>query len=147
MFLPATSRFLSDSALTPFNFPPSVANPLPNRIGQRDMFALYSFVNQGVKPVGVRSFVGPQNKQFPAAGNDRRVALQGGIGQSAKGIPCFAEAASFHFDAKIDCIWIIANLNCLHEQVLEGEEEIEVVRGLDFGVQLALEDQPGSHGQ
>jgi hypothetical protein len=72
------------------------------------MIALNSFVNQSAKFVGVRRSTGPQNDQFPAVGNDRRMALKGGVGQSAKGTLCFAEAASFHFDAKIDCIWTIA---------------------------------------
>jgi hypothetical protein len=35
-------------------FAASLANPLPNRIGQRRMFALYSFVDQGIKFAGVR---------------------------------------------------------------------------------------------
>lgn len=40
----------------------SLADSLPNRIGQREMFAVYSFVDQGIKFVGIRRFVGPQNK-------------------------------------------------------------------------------------
>jgi hypothetical protein len=78
----------------PGQFSPPLANPLPNRIGEREMFALYSIVDQGVKIVGVRRFVGPQNEQFAAAGNDRRMALKGGVGQPAKGALRFAETAS-----------------------------------------------------
>ena len=89
-----------------------LANPVPNRIGQREMFTVYSFVDQGIKFVGIRRFKGPQNKQFPAAGNDRRMALKGIVGQSAKGTLCFAQTASLHFGPKIDCIWTIVNLNC-----------------------------------
>jgi hypothetical protein len=88
----------------PGEFPPPLANPLPNRIGQRKMFAPYSFVDQDIKFVGVRRFIGPQNKQFPAAGNDRRMALKGGVGQSAEGTFRFAETASLHFEPEIDCI-------------------------------------------
>jgi len=84
----------------PGKFSPPFTNPLPNRIGKRDMFALYSFVDQGVEFAGVRRFVGPQNEQFPAAGNDRRMALKGGVGQPAKGALCFAETASLHVRAK-----------------------------------------------
>jgi hypothetical protein len=91
------SQFLSE-------FPPSLANPLPNRTGQREMFAVYSFVDKGIKFVGVRRLECPQNKQFPAAGNDRRMALKGGVGQSAKGTLCFAQTTCFHFNPKID--WI-----------------------------------------
>ena len=73
------------------------------------MFALNPFVDQGIKFVGVRRFVGPQNKQLPARGNDYRMALKGVIGQSAKGTYCFTEAAGLHFEPKIDCFWTFIN--------------------------------------
>jgi len=61
------------------------------------MFAFYSFINQGIKFIGVGGFVGPQNHQFPAPGNDRRMSLQSVVGQLAEGTLCFAETAGFYF--------------------------------------------------
>jgi hypothetical protein len=76
------------------------------------MFAFYSFVDQGIELVGIWRVVGFQDKQFSTAGNDRRMALKGGIGQPAKGTLCFAETARLHFELKMGCIWTIVNLHC-----------------------------------
>ena len=49
-------------------FSPPLADPLPNRVGKREVCALYSIIDRGVKIGRVRRFVGPQNKQFAEAG-------------------------------------------------------------------------------
>jgi hypothetical protein len=96
----ADPGFHLTSSQLPSQFCASLAYSIPNQIGQREMFALDSLVYQGVKFAGVQGFVGPQNNQFPAARNHRRMALKRGVGQSAEGTLCFAETASFHFDQK-----------------------------------------------
>jgi len=80
----------------PGEFLPSMANPCPNRIGQREMLAPYPFVYQGVEFPGVRRFVSPENQQFSTAGNDGRMALKGIVSQSAKGTLGFSKTASLH---------------------------------------------------
>jgi hypothetical protein len=89
------------------------------------MFTHYAFVNQDIKFAGVQRFIDPQNQQFPAAGNDRRMALKGSVGQSAKGTLCFAQAAGFHLEPKIDCIWT-AVLHCCQPELDDWVEEIKV---------------------
>ena len=80
----------------PSEFSAPLTNPCPHRIGKRRVFAVYSFLNQGVKFVRVRRLVGLQDEQFLAAGNDRWTALKRSVGQPAKAALCFAETTSFH---------------------------------------------------
>ena len=74
------------------------------------MLTFDAFVNQAVKFIRIRRFVSPQNKQFPASGNDRRMSLKGIVSQFAKRTLRFAQTASFHFDSKLDQIQTIVKL-------------------------------------